>query len=74
MEIPMQPQSVGGLVLHDLRPERLEDIQPLQFGGQDVSVRPLHAVRKQVAALDSAESASPVFIEMRFERLFVGLQ
>ena len=74
MEIPVQPQAVGRLVLHDLGPEGLEDIQPLQFRRQDVPVRALYAVRKEVAALDSAEPSSPVFIEMRLERLFVGLQ
>jgi hypothetical protein len=74
MKVPVQSQPVGGLILHHLRPKGLEDIQPLQFGRQNVPVRPFHSIRKEIAALDTAESASPVFIEMRLERLFVGLQ
>jgi hypothetical protein len=74
MKVPVQSQPVGGLILHHLRPEGLEDIQPLQFRRQNVPVRPLHTIRKEIAALDAAESATPVFIKMRLERFFVGLQ
>ena len=74
MEIRVQPQGVGNLILHDLRTEGLEDIQPLQFSGQYVPVGALHAISEEHSALDPAEPASPVFIEVSLEGFFVGLK
>ena len=74
MEVGVQPQSVGDLILHDLGAKRLEDVQPLKLRRQDVAVGTLHAIGEENPALDPAEASSPVFIEMSLERLFVGLQ